>query len=57
MLSTYRYSMLSTDFSTNCAPHQNTDILITLGNTSVENKLTCTMESMFQNMFFYNQLS
>jgi len=32
--------MLSTDFSTNCAPNfiEITDILITLGNTSVENK-------------------
>jgi len=32
--------MLSTDFSTNCALNfiQNTDNLITLGNTSAENK-------------------
>jgi len=32
--------MLSTDFSTNCAPNiiQNTDILITLDNTSAENR-------------------
>jgi len=32
--------MLSTDFSTNCAPNsiQNADNLITLGNTSAETK-------------------
>jgi len=32
--------MLSTDLSTNCAPNfiQNADILVTLGNTSAENK-------------------
>jgi len=31
--------MLTADFSTNCVPNfiQNTDILITLGNTSAEN--------------------
>jgi len=36
----YRCSMLSTDLSTNCAPNfiQNADILVTLGNTSAENK-------------------
>jgi len=34
--------MLSTDFSTNYAPNfiRNTDILITLGNTNAENKMT-----------------
>jgi len=36
----YRCLMLSTNFSTNCASNfdQNTDILITLGNTAAENK-------------------
>jgi len=42
--------MLSTDFSTNCAPNfQNTDILITPGNTSAENRIIAynNIESFF----------
>jgi len=38
--------MVSTDFSKNCAPNfiQNTNILITFGNMSAENKgLECTI--------------
>jgi len=40
------FNAIIDDFSTNCAPNfiQNTDILITLGNTSAENKgLECTI--------------
>jgi len=52
--------MLSTDFSTNCAPNffENSDNLITLGNTYAENKgLECTIaynniENRFPNHVF-----
>jgi len=47
--------LLSTDFLTNCAHfNQNTDIFITLENTSVENKgLECTIayNNMIENKF------
>jgi len=56
--------MLTADFSTNCVPNfiQNTDILITFGNTSAKNQgLECTIaynniESQFANHAFLNQL-
>jgi len=50
--------MLSTDFSTNCAPNfsQNTDILITLGNTKTKD-FECTIAynkiESCRVMFFY----
>jgi len=49
----YRCLMLSTNFSTNCASNfdQNTDILITLGNTADNN-----IESRFPNHVFYINL-
>jgi len=60
----YRCSMLSTDFSTNCALNfiHNTDILITLGNMSAKNKgLERTIaynniESRFPKPWFLYQL-
>jgi len=56
--------MLSTDFSTNRTPNfiQNTDILITLGNTSAENKgfectsLTITSKIGFQTILLHQTL-
>jgi len=46
----YIYSMLSTDLSTNCATNfiQTTIILITLGDTSAENKGLESAQSLIQ---------